>query len=362
MESTSQQSTARRPEGTQGKGGGELRLVKGRTMRDALLAARRDLGARAVVVDQRTAPGGVSLVVSDTVPRSTQILGAMRQTAARMLEPTTEPAAEPEPAPARKRTPLAEVERRLREHGGSPALRESVLEGVCSLESDDSHPLDLAAKVVGEHFSLASLPAVAGETAVISMIGQSGTGKTTTVAKLASRLVRAGRRVALATLDAGKIGVEAQLRAFGTELRIPTISLDDPARLAAELGRVPGRLDVLLIDGSGDERRDIAALQAFEDHCRASGARTRFSTLLVLSATASEDAIRAAIHAAESIEPVGAVITKVDEAERPLPALEQAREAGLGLAFLTNGPDLAPHFHRARPERVADVALLGRIA
>ena len=40
MESTSQQSTAQRPEGTQRQGGGELRLVKGRTMRDALLAAR----------------------------------------------------------------------------------------------------------------------------------------------------------------------------------------------------------------------------------------------------------------------------------------------------------------------------------
>jgi flagellar biosynthesis protein FlhF len=203
---------------------------------------------------------------------------------------------------------------------------------------------------------------VAGETAVISLIGQTGTGKTTTLAKLASRMVRAGRRVVLATLDSGRIGVEAQLRAFGSELRVPTISLDDPARLAAELGRVPGRVDVLLIDGSGDEGRDITALQTFEDHCRASGARTRFSTLLVLAATASEDAIRAAINAAEPIEPVGAVITKIDETERPLPALEQAREAGLGLAFLTNGPDLAPHFHRARPERVADVALLGRIA
>ena len=331
-------------------------------MRDALLAARRSLGARAVVRVQRTVPGGVSLVVSDTVPRSTQILSAMRETAAQMLEPAAALAVEPEPAPARKRTPLGDVERRLREHGASPELRDSVLERVCSLESDDSHPLDLAATVVGEQFSLASLPAVAGETAVVSLIGHSGTGKTTTLAKLASRMVRVGRRVVLATLDAGRIGVEAQLRAFGAELRVPTISLDDPARLAAELGRVPGRIDVLLIDGSGDEVRDIAALRTFEDHCRASGARTRFSTLLVLAATASEAAIRAAIKAAEPIDPVGAVITKIDETERPLPALERAREAGLGLAFLTNGPELAPHFHRARPERVADVALLGRVA
>ena len=362
MDTTTQQSAAPRPEEAPRKAGGELRLVRGRTMRDAVLAARRDLGARAVVVDQRTEPGGVSLVVSDTVPRSTQILGAMRESAALMLAPGAEPAVEPEPATPRRRTPLADVERRLREHGGSPQLRESVLEGVVKLESEDSHPLDLAAKVVGEQFSVASLPAVAGQTAVVALIGQSGTGKTTTIAKLAGRMVRAGRRVVLATLDSGRIGVEAQLRAFGAELRVPTISLDDPARIAAELGRVPGRVDVLLIDGSGDERRDIAALQDFEGHCRAAGARAQLSTLLVLAATASEDAIRAAITAAEPIGPVGTVITKIDETERPLPVLEQAREAGLGLAFLTNGPDLATHFHRARPERIADVALLGRVA
>lgn len=362
MDTTNQQRATVRPVAAPRKSGSELQLVKGRTMRDALLAARRELGARAVVVDQLTEAGGVTLVVSDTVPRSTQILSSMRETAAQMLEPVASPPVDPEPAAKRRRTPLADVERRLREHGGSRELRESVLEGVVKLESEDSHPLDLAAKVVGEQFTVASLPAVAGQTAVVALLGQSGVGKTTTVAKLASRMVRAGRRVVLATLDGGRIGGEAQLKAFGAELRVPTITLDDPAQVAAELGRVPGRVDVLLIDGSGDERRDIAALKTFEDHCRASGARADFSTLLVLAATASSDAIQSAIAAAEPVSPVGAVITKIDESDRPLPALEQAKEAGLGLAFLTNGPDLAPHFHRARPERFADVALLGRIA
>ena len=52
---------------------------------------------------------------------------------------------------------------------------------------------------------------------------------------------------------------------------------------------------------------------------------------------------------------------QLDEADEPLPALEHARSHGLGLAFLTNGPDLGPHFSRASAERGADVALLGRI-
>ena len=362
MDTTNQPMTAPTPEAAPRRSEGGLRIVKGRTMRDALLAARKDLGNRAVVVDQRTEPGGVTLVVSDTVPRSTQMLSAMRETAARLLEPKPEPVAEAPAAPARRRTPLADVERRLREHGGSRELRERVLEGVVQLESADAHPLDLAAEVVGRQFSVASLPAVAGRTAVVALLGQTGAGKTTTVAKLASRMVRAGRRVVLATLDGGRIGAGEQLKAFGAELRVPVITLDQPARLAAELARVPGRVDVLLVDGSGDEARDIAVLADFEAQCGAAGAPVQVASLLVLPATASADSIRAAIDGAEAIEPVGAVVTKVDEADRPLPALEQAHEAGLGLAFLTNGPDLAPHFHRASPERFADVALLGRIA
>lgn len=359
METTYLKTDAAAPEAAPREPESGLRLVRGRTMRDALLAARRDLGARAVVVDQRTEPGGVTLVVSDTVPRSTQILGAMRESAARLLEPSPE---EAQAVPARRRSPLADVERRLREHGASGELRERVLESVVQLGAEEGHPLDLAAKVVGGEFAVAGLPAVAGRTAVVALLGPTGAGKTTTIAKLASRMVRAGRRVVLATLDGGRIGAGAQLEAFGAELRVPAIALDEPARLADELARVPGRVDVLLVDGSGNERRDIEALEAFEAHCAASGAPVDVSSLLVLPATASQDSIRSTIAAAESIEPAGAIVTKIDEAERPLPALEQAKDAGLGLAFLTNGPELGPHFHRARPERFADVALLGRIA
>ena len=65
--------------------------------------------------------------------------------------------------------------------------------------------------------------------------------------------------------------------------------------------------------------------------------------------------------AAEPIAPLAAIVTKLDEAKQPLPALEHAQGGGLGIAFLTNGPDLGPHFFRADAERFADLALIGRI-
>ncbi|MEM1449985.1 MAG: AAA family ATPase [Planctomycetota bacterium] len=339
-----------------------LRLVHGRTMREALLRARQELGDKAVVVDQRTVAGKVTLAVSTTVPRSTDALRTMREEAERLLQAPPEPVAAPEAAPQPpRRSPLADVERRLREHGATKKLREHVLEGVVAREKEGGHPLDVAAEEVGKLFDYATLEPARGETALLALVGQSGVGKSTTLAKLGLRLVRAGRSVVLATLDADRLGAAAQIREFGQKLRVPAIALRDTANLAAELARAPGRVDVVLIDGTGDETADVEALRRLSQQCDEAGARTRLASLVVLPATASAAALEATTSAAAPLEPVGAVVTKLDEADEPLPALEHARSHGLGLAFLTNGPDLGPHFSRASAERVADVALLGRI-
>ena len=70
-----------------------LRLVEGRTMREALLRARAELGDKAVVVDQRTVAGKVTLAVSTTVPRSTDARRTMRAAAEQLLD--APPAPEP---------------------------------------------------------------------------------------------------------------------------------------------------------------------------------------------------------------------------------------------------------------------------
>ncbi|MEM9800631.1 MAG: AAA family ATPase [Planctomycetota bacterium] len=344
---------------------GSLVLIQGRTLRHVLLAARRDHGSRAVVVDQRNDAGGVRVVVSTAVPRSAHALREMRSAAAAILD-TTPPVENVAPERGleqaqRTRTPLADVERRLRERGASRKLRERVLEAVAARESEGAHPLDLAAEEVGRLFSVAQLPQRAGETAILAFVGRSGVGKTATAAKLATRLVRAGRRVAFATLGEDRVGARAELRAHAESLRIPAIELRDPARLAAELARAPGRLDMLLVDGSDDLEADVDALEALRHSCESAGAAARRETLIVLPATASGAALEDATRAASPLAPIGAVVTKLDEAAKPMPVLEHANDAGLGFAFLSNGPQIGPHFFRATPERFADLALVGRL-
>ena len=87
----------------------------------------------------------------------------------------------------------------------------------------------------GKAFEIASLPLEKGRTTVLAFLGATGVGKTTSLAKLSARLAHAGRRVAIATLDGGRVGALEQIRAFGESIGVPAAALDDPGRFARDL-------------------------------------------------------------------------------------------------------------------------------
>lgn len=345
---------------------GDRRVVPvlGRTLREALLRARRSLGEKAVVVDHRDHAGGVLLAVAPEVPRSPAELEELRVLALELLESKQRRAVSPKPdapSPVPGRSPLAAVERSLRTTGVSRKLRERVLEAVAGRMGEAAHPLDLAADELGAVFATASLPRDKRTTMIVALLGQTGVGKTTTLAKLGARLVRAGKRVALATLDAWRVGAVEQLKAYGQLLGAPAMPLRDAALLAREVAQA-ARFDVVLVDGAGDLARDIDQLRRLKETITATGAEARVEAFVVLPATASEHSLALVTGTCATLEPRGVIVTKLDEAALPAPVLEHALSAGLPLAFLSDGPDLAKNFHRATPEHVADLLLKGRIA
>ncbi len=336
--------------------------VVGRSMREALLRARRQLGEKAVVVDHREQSGGVLLAVSADVPRSPIELDDIRKEAKALFDSRRKPAkSEPAPAALPSRSPLASVERSLRTTGVSRKLRERVLEAVAGQMGGGEHPLDLAAKEIGAVFGTASLPRERQVTLIVALLGQTGVGKTTSLAKLAARLMKSGRRVALATLDAWRVGAVEQLRAYGNLLGAPAIPLRDAALLAREVAQA-ARFDVVLVDGAGDLNRDVDQLRRLRETIISTGAEARLETFVVLPATASEHSLSLVTETCNVLEPRGAIITKLDEAALPAPVLEHALSVSLPLAFLSDGSDLAANFHRALPERVADLLLKGRLS
>lgn len=351
-----------------------LHLVRGRTMRSALIDARRSFGAKSLVVDQvtdvdpRTGRGRVTLAVSTTIPRSTDALKELRVQAAELLasrdraqSPTDRgaPSAGAH-APPGAASPLADIERRLRENGASKALREQVLEGVAAATASNVHPLDLAAEEIGRAFAVASMPFQSGETAVLAFLGTTGVGKTTTLVKVAARLARAGRRVALATLDLGRVGASAQVATYAKRIGVPVLSIEEPAQFAAVVeSNDAGAFDVVLVDGSGDVAGDVRTMVEIRDAI--AHPRVRVASIATLSAGNSVQSHAAVTNVIGQVDPIGVAITKIDEASEALPAMEHAAARGLGVAFFTNGTDLGKHLVRASGERFADLALIGRI-
>ncbi|CEA01915.1 flagellar biosynthesis regulator FlhF [Pseudomonas saudimassiliensis] len=170
---------------------------------------------------------------------------------------------------------------------------------------------------------------------VIALVGPTGAGKTTTLGKLAARYVlkHGSQNVALVTMDTYRIGAHEQLRTLGRILNVPVRVVDEQNSLAEVLEEFGNKRLVLV---------DTAGLQAQDPHLRgqlselaAQGARV--STLLVLAATSQYRVLKAAWHNYRGCNPVGCILTKVDEAATLGEALGLAMEQQLPVAYVADG-------------------------
>jgi fused signal recognition particle receptor len=193
---------------------------------------------------------------------------------------------------------------------------------------------------------------------VILVLGVNGVGKTTTIAKLASRLLSQGRSVLLAAADTYRAGAREQLRVWADRLGVPCVvgsQGGDPAAVAFDaIDAANGRgSDVVLIDTAGrlhthgdlmDELKKIARVVSR----RAPGAP--HETLLVLDATVGQNALQQGRLFAEAVPVSGIVLTKLDGTAKGGAVLRVERELGLPIRYVGVGEgveDLEP-FDAAR--------------
>lgn len=320
-------------------------------MRDALLRARSEFGDAAIVIQQELAPGGgVTLSV-------TQASGAGRSA---QVDTTKFQAVVSEPAFDPARMPLVrEVAQRLEKNGASREFVASVCNAIREWADPGVHVMDRAAEHLGRRFPVAHLKRIEGCTRIVAFVGLTGVGKTTTLVKLAARMLRANRRVELATLDSRRVGAVEQLRAWARQLGVPLTVLDKGVRPHAKAFE-GARVDAVLLDTTGNTTADVEQISALKSVF--TGARVAFDVFLVLPATASREALQRVTQAYSALAPEGLVITKLDETSAPATVLEHALAGNLPIAFLTDGPDTSTDFHRFTPEACADLFLRGRLA
>jgi flagellar biosynthesis GTPase FlhF len=334
----------------------KIHRISGRDMREALARAQQMLGSGALVLaSERESDGAITLSV-----------GAGPESAVDRLRRLGFGGAETNPRESAEGLPLQapavrEVRRRMRHSGCSPEWVEALCSGLSADPAGGLHPIDAAARLIPGDFRLAPAPRAGSEGAAIALVGPTGVGKTTTLAKLAERMTRSGRRVLLGTLDRFRAGALDQLRAFAERLEVPCLDLSSEPDRLQELAQI-GPRDVLLIDTTGRSPRDGAALEELGRELAGLRRGPALATYLVQSAATSRTALLEAHRAFAALEPSGLVITKLDESVEPAVALDYARLARLPLAFLCDGQDVRRHLHRPRAEQLADLVLRGRLA
>lgn len=199
-----------------------------------------------------------------------------------------------------------------------------------------------------------SLRVQPGVQTVVALVGPTGVGKTTMLARLASIAAHRDKlRVGLMTADTWRIGAVDQLRAYAQLLQLPCEVVKNREGLAATLERFSG-FDLVFMDTAGQSPNDLERLQELSDLV---GSDQRIHRFLVMSATTKHSDARDVI---EQFRPVGyeaLILNKLDESRTHGILLNAPLLAGCPLAFLGVGQQVPRDLEVATPERVADLIL-----
>jgi flagellar biosynthesis protein FlhF len=196
--------------------------------------------------------------------------------------------------------------------------------------------------------------------AVIVLVGPTGVGKTTTLAKLASHYAfTEGKQVALVTTDTFRIAAAQQLGTYAEILELPLEVVYRPEEVPAAIGRHK-TADVILVDSPGCGQQDdvkIGELAAFVDATL--GAAPDAVVLLTLSAPTK---LRDLLHVQRGFSPVpvrGLIFTKLDETTAYGPLVSLAVRSRKPVYFLTTGQNVPSDIEPAGRRRVARLVLHG---
>ncbi len=196
-----------------------------------------------------------------------------------------------------------------------------------------------------------SVSRVDGKPAVILMVGVNGTGKTTTVGKLARVLVAEDKSVVLGAADTFRAAAADQLTTWGERVGVPTVrgpEGGDPASVAFEAVRegTEQEADVVLVDTAGRLQNKAGLMDELGKVKRVVEKQTPVSeVLLVLDATTGQNGMIQARVFSEVVDVTGIVLTKLDGSAKGGIVVAVQRELGVPvkLVGLGEGPDdLAP--------------------
>ncbi len=359
----------------------ESHTFQAREIREALALVRRELGPDAVILETRRVAGRSLGLLGGTLFEVTAAApdGFVAEPPGKTAAPEARPLMAERRADRQRSLPKPSVRTMIQEDPTAAiaaarstvaphaALRRRLLAAMIPRDLCEAWLRELPANTppanaeaelrAAVHRQLGS-PSGLGSTRarVIAFVGPTGVGKTTTVTKLAARarLVE-DRRIALISLDDGRLGGTAAVRAYAKLLDIP-LTIAPTHGLGVALAEHPSA-EIILVDTAGISP---AAPDAFAELGRrlARAGEPVFTHLCVGAATRAEELERIA-HLYRPTHPDAIVATKVDEAIAIGSVVALRLREQIPLSFLTTGPQVPDDLSPANPDIVLDLLLGG---
>jgi flagellar biosynthesis protein FlhF len=191
-----------------------------------------------------------------------------------------------------------------------------------------------------------------------ALVGPTGVGKTTTVAKLAARFVvrHGAASLGLVTLDSYRMGAHEQLRSYGRILGVPVQVAHDGNSLRDLLASMHGKRKVL-IDTCGMSQRDARLAEMLAMLAEARFQEREVDRVLLVNAASHAETLDEVARAWGVQRARGAVLTKIDEAARIGGGLDALIRFQLPLLGLTNGQRVPEDWHPGNAGLLAHLAL-----
>jgi len=248
---------------------------------------------------------------------------------------------------SRRSAGAASVMRNLSSLGLTPDIVQQLLAEIKDVdELDNSWSVPLKHLVQGIPVCADDLICEGG---IFALVGSTGVGKTTTIAKLAARYAMRNQAedIALVTTDNFRVGAKEQLEIFGQILGAPVYHAADSEALSEVIRGISDK-KLILIDTAGISPRDSRLMQCVS--CLGEAAQD-IRVLLTVPANAQAGSMQEMVDAFRPAGPSACVLTKIDEATSLGGAISFVMRSGLPLAYVANGQKVPEDLHFAGPRR-----------
>jgi flagellar biosynthesis protein FlhF len=231
-------------------------------------------------------------------------------------------------------------------------IRESV-EG--QMLEDAGRAMGRVAELLEDEISVSGpIKIEADKCRVVALVGPTGVGKTTTIAKLAANYrLREKKRVGLITVDTYRVAAVEQLRTYADIIDLPMEVVATPREMREAVTRM-NHLDLVLMDTAGRSPRDDVKIQELKSML---GEAEPDEVHLVLSSTAGAKSLVATAERFAEVGTTSLLLTKIDEAHSLGHLVSLVRAVRLPVSYLTDGQNVPDDIQVAEAGAVARMLL-----